>query len=219
MTDQNSAKDETVVANEETVVEEVVSSEEGKGVDMRTTEEKKDDENRAGVKEIAGEIKENENDENDENEEEVGPSFFVESDDRIKVEVNVLWNPKNGRLVYVAKKDDLPDLPEIKTLRHSVEWFDFSLPGYADISSYRQRSSTFRRDANGMVIDRTHFRSFLLIWHLKDWSLRNRRNEKVELKHEKDGSLTDESLTLLNGAVGPMLDVVMTILEREILIS
>jgi len=70
-----------------------------------------------------------------------------------------------------------------------------------------------------MVVDRTQFRSFLLIWHLKSWSLRNRNGEKVELEFDEDGSLAEATLGRLNKALSSMLDVVLTLLERELLIS
>ena len=43
-------------------------------------------------------------------------------------------------------------------------------------------------------MDAIQMRNFLLVWHLKDWSLRGSDGKKVELKTTEEGALDDETI-------------------------
>ena len=176
---------------------------------------------RAGVKEIAvnseamaveGNAQEPEKD--------ALPSFFVRKTDRHKVEVDILSSKRDGRIMSVSRTglglDFSKDFPY---LRHDKAWFEFSLPNYEDMSTYRQRSATFRREAQQVIVDKLNLRNHLMVWHLKDWSLTDDKGQKVPLEHDENGMLTDDSQSKVYALNPTMLDVVMTLFEKDVLLT
>jgi len=147
------------------------------------------------------------------------PSFFIDDSVRHKVEVDILFDKETGKINSISKAGLGVDFGELKYHGHTQEWFEFSIPTYDDIATYRQKSSVFNRLANAMVLDGTQMRNFLLVWHLKDWSLRNGKEEKVELKHDKNGSLAEDSLNMVYKVFPTLIDVVLTIFEREVVLA
>ena len=103
-------------------------------------------------------------------------------------------------------------------LKHDVAWFEFSLPTYEDMSTYRQRSTVWRREAQQSVVDKLQLRNFLLVWHLKDWSLTDAEGRRVALEQEDSGALTDASSARVYAANPTLLDVVLTLFEKDVLL-
>lgn len=148
------------------------------------------------------------------------PSFFIKKSDRHKIEVDILSSKKDGRIMSVSRVGlGLDFKKDFSYLRHDVMWFEFSVPNYEDMSTYRQRSSVWRRDAQQTIIDKLQLRNFLLVWHLKDWSLTDSDGNKVELEIEEKGALTDESVAKVYALNPTMVDVVLTLLEKDILLT
>jgi hypothetical protein len=104
-------------------------------------------------------------------------------------------------------------------LGHTSEWFEFAVPNYDQISTYRQRSSSYRKDAQRTVVDSAQFRSFLVVWHLKDWSLRNADGEKAALSEDKNGTLSQKSIEKVYSIAPAIMDAVLTALERRLMLS
>jgi len=155
----------------------------------------------------------------DEDDGEFIPSFFIEDDDRHNVEVDCLFDKVTKRITACSRKGLPIDFSKYKYLRHSEESFVFSVPDYEDISKYRQRSTVYRRDSGTPVVDGVQLRNHLLIWHLKDWSLRDRDGKKVELKFEESGALSDDSIAQVYKLPNGIVDVVLTVFERDVLLS
>jgi len=145
------------------------------------------------------------------------PMYFMEAEDRHRVEIDILIEAR-GIVKSVSRVGLGIDFSEFDHHHHLVEWMEFSLPGYEEISNYRQRSAIYRSDAGGMVIDKTQFRNFLLVWHLKDWSIRGRDGEKVELEFEDAGRLTKETIEKVYAIHALIIDVAMTAFERDALL-
>ena len=147
------------------------------------------------------------------------PSFFVKKTDRHTVEVDILSSRRDGRIMSVSRTglglDFSRDFPY---LRHDTVTFEFSLPNYEDMSTYRQRSATFRKEAQQVIVDKLHLRNHLLVWHLKDWSITDDKGKKVKLEHEDTGALTDESVAKVYAINPTMLDVVLTLFEKDTLL-
>lgn len=147
------------------------------------------------------------------------PSFFVKKADRHVVEVDILSSKRDGRIMSVSRTglglDFAKDFPY---LTHSKVSFEFSLPNYEDMSTYRQRSATWRKEAQQVIVDKLQMRNFFLVWHLKEWSLTDDKGEKVRLEHEDTGALTDESVAKVYAANPTLLDVVLTLFEKDILL-
>lgn len=145
------------------------------------------------------------------------PSFFVEEDDRIIIELDVLFEKEKGRLVSIARKG-LTKEELFKVLGHSEETFEFSVPNYDQMSNYRERCSSYRRDAGRLLTDPLKLRNYFLVWHLKDWSLRDRHGEKIDLSFNDKGALDKESIKKAYKINPTMMDVVMTLLERDLML-
>jgi len=147
------------------------------------------------------------------------PSFFIEEGDRHRVQVDILYNPTNGQIVSISRSNLGLDFSAFTALKFSSEWFEFSIPSYEDMATYRQRSSSYRRDANKVLVDGIQLRNFLLVWHLKDWSMRDRAGQKVALDFAATGALSDESVKRVYKTLPTLVDVVLTILEKDILLT
>ena len=148
------------------------------------------------------------------------PSFFVDKEERRKIEVDILSSKADGRILSVSWTGLGIDFAAEKTyLRHDVAWLEFTIPSYEDMFSYRQRSAKFHREAGQLLVDKLQLRNFMLVWHLKDWSLIGKDGNKVELKHDDDGSLDEASLKKVYSIHSTILDVVLTRFEKDILLT
>jgi len=147
------------------------------------------------------------------------PSFFVDKAERRKIDVDILSSKDDGRILSVSWTGLGIDFSAEKVyLRHDVVWFDFTIPSYEDMFSYRQRSAKFHKEAGQLLVDKLQLRNFFLVWHLKDWSLTDKDGNKVELKHDDDGSLDSESLKKVYAIHPTMLDIVLTRYEKDLLL-
>jgi hypothetical protein len=102
-------------------------------------------------------------------------------------------------------------------LCHTKIWFDFTIPTYEDMSSYRTRCAVYRREVGQMLVDKLQLRNFILVWHLKDWSLTG-KDGKIDITHDQDGSLNDASVKKAYSLHPTIIDVVLTIFEKDILL-
>lgn len=148
------------------------------------------------------------------------PSFFIKKATRHVVVMDVLSSKIDGRVVSVSKSgmgiNFEKDFPQ---LTHTVLTFEFSIPNYEDMSTYRQRSSIFRREIQQTIVDKLQLRNYLLVWHLKDWNMTDENGKKIELNFDANGSLSDESLSIVYSISPTLMDVVMTCYEKEILLT
>jgi len=144
------------------------------------------------------------------------PSFFVEDEDRIRIELDVLFDKKKGTLVSVSRSG-LMEKAEFKTLGVSTEWLEFHPCGYEQTSRYRQQCSVYRRDAGRTLVDPIAMRNYLVAFHLKDWSMRDRKGKKIELKFDDNGALHDDSLASVYKINTTLLDVALTLFEKDLM--
>jgi hypothetical protein len=148
------------------------------------------------------------------------PSFFVKKDARNTIEVDVLTSGEDGRIVSVSRVGLNIDFDnDFPFMKHTVLKFIFSQPNYEDMSTYRRRSGVYRREAQQVIVDKIELRNHLLIWHLKDWNLTDSDGKKIELKSNENGALSDESEAIVYALSPTLLDVVMTIFEKDSLLS
>jgi hypothetical protein len=152
----------------------------------------------------------------DEPEEAHQPSFFIEDDDLIRVELDILFDKAKGSLVSVSRKG-LLDPKDFEILGYTDEWFDFKPPTYEEMSNYRQRASVFRQDAARQLVDPVALRNYLIVWHLKAWSMKDRNGKIIELTHEDKGALSDESIKAVYKLNPTLLDVVITLFEKDMM--
>jgi len=160
---------------------------------------------------------------NSEVNEEVLPnlSFFVDGADKIKVTVDVLFDKTNGKIVgyFPAGKlnDDLKEFAAMYGV--SNEWFEFTSPGYGDVSAYRQKCSAYDEKNSKIVVNQEVFRQLLLSWHLKDWSLKGKDGKKINLTTTKEGTLDSKSLAFVGKCSDILVNLVMEEFEREAFIN
>jgi len=152
-------------------------------------------------------------------EEGAAPSFFVDREENHRVEVDVLTRKQDGRVVSVARTGIGMDYKLFDKLYHSQEWFEFTMPDYDQMANYRQKSAVYRREAESMMVDKIQLRNYLLVWHLKDWSLRDKDGKKVELEHDEDNSLKEASIERVYAMHTTILDIVLTVFEKDLLLT
>jgi hypothetical protein len=146
------------------------------------------------------------------------PSFFIDEDDTQDIKVDILSDRENGKILSISRAG-LVDMSEFEYLTATEVKFTFSVPTYDDIIKYRQECRTFDRDANKSIVDNVQMRNFYLVWHLKDWTLTDSKGEKVELAHEENGALKDSSIKCVYKMPASVLDVILTLFEKDVLIS
>ena len=148
------------------------------------------------------------------------PSYFIDAKEKHRVEVDILSNKDTGQIVSVSRVGLGINFEEEFPYLHSERaWFDFTTPSYNDMSSYRQRSGVYRQEAQSVIIDKLQLRNFILVWHLKDWSMTDEKGKKIKLTHEKNGALSDESMSKVYELHTTIVDVVLTVLEKDILLA
>lgn len=148
------------------------------------------------------------------------PSFFVKKSARHVVKMDVLTSKEDGRVVSVSRSGlGLNFKEDFSEMVHTELRFEFSIPNYEDMSTYRQRSAVYRREAQQVIVDKLLLRNFLLVWHLKDWNMEDETGKKIELTFDPNGSMTEESLAVVYALSPTLLDVVMTQYEKEILLT
>jgi len=69
-----------------------------------------------------------------------------------------------------------------------------------------------------VLIDRLQMRNHLIVWHLKDWSLTDKDGKKVELTLDEEGALSDGSMEKVYALHTTVVDVAISILEKDLLL-
>lgn len=147
------------------------------------------------------------------------PKFFIKSDDRVKVELVVLFNKRSGEIVNIALKEFRIDLSKLNFLGGTEEWFEFTRPSYDDVSSYRQKSMVFDKSLGKMLVDPVRMRNFLIIFHLKSWSLRDDSGQPIVLGFNEHGGIDDASVKFVDSIHPTILDIALSKFETEILLQ
>ena len=173
----------------------------------------------AGVKEFASNpeaIAEEMESEVDDIEKDALPSFFVQpNEEKIRIGVDIIYSKKNGKILNIVRSNSNMDFSKFKVLGYTQEWAEFTQPTYDEIATYRQKSFVFDESADRMVLDVVKMRNCFIIWHLKDWSLRDVNGNKVELEHSNNGSLNVESIKKIYNVFPTLLDVFLTLFEKD----
>lgn len=154
--------------------------------------------------------------------EEALPSFFIDPVERHRINIDITFETKSGKLLTITQA--IPgglNLKGVTGVRISNEWFEFTQPTYDDISLYRQRCSNYNDKIDRVVVDGIAMRRFFIAWHLKDWSLKDKHGKKMELKHRggADSSLDDESLQKVFTVFPAIMDVALTLFEKSLMLT
>ena len=141
------------------------------------------------------------------------PAMLLPVDGVVRINTDVFSDPETGKVVAVFKKGDFDSGAFRDVLTLSEEWFEFTIPTFEQMSSYRQRSSNNPQ----RTPDRNFIRNLLIIYHLSAWSIKDNK-VPVPVEKEVDDSLSKDTVRYVNRIPVVVWDVVLTSLEREILI-
>ena len=218
--EQVQEKELEAISNEEIEFEDDVEMETLEEIQEEVQEEKKEvkEKKEAFYNEEAIQIEKNKSGEEVDEEAFVAPSFFIEEDETQDVEVDILSNKTTGKIVSISRAG-LVDLTEFDFLHLTTEKFTFTIPNYDEMVRYRQQCTEFNREANKNIINNTQMRSYYLVWHLRDWTLKDKKGKKVELEHEETGAMSDDSIRKVYSMPASMLDVILTIFEKDVLVN
>lgn len=147
----------------------------------------------------------------------VAPSFFMDDGQTVKIDLDIWSDPDTGRILSVTKRGEIDSEAMEKYVLKTEHWFEFSVPNFDDVCIYRQKSSRYL--GKEQVTDINLFRNFILLGHLQGWSLSDKNGNPVEVKREKDGSLSLETVGWINKLHTVVWDIVFTLFERQTLIG
>ena len=148
------------------------------------------------------------------------PLFFIGSEDRTTIEVDVLTHPETGRVMSVTKTGYGIDFENgFSFFVHTVLKFTFSIPNYIQISEYRRRSTSLDPDTQTPIIDHVKMREFFLINHLKEWNLTDENGDELPITFDDNGLISDSSLIVAHSLSPAIMDVVFTIFERDVILT
>lgn len=148
------------------------------------------------------------------------PKFFVKPDKTLRIEVDILSDPDDGQIHLIVQKNEALkalNIDKLGNFVHTSHWFEFSVPNYAQMSEYRERCSVLG-NADKFVVDNIRLRQFILLRHLREWSLTDDDGNIMPLAKNADGSLTLESENSIMSLPNSLIDVVMNAFEKDAMI-
>lgn len=145
------------------------------------------------------------------------PSLFV-NEKKIKVGVDILFDPSDGKplMMIGGAKNDSEN--ELKFLKRTREWMEFTHPTYDDMTFYRENSMSFDKNTNQFLSDPVKMRIHYLKYHLKDWSLRDNEGKKIELKFDND-RLDEGSINVIGKLSPSLVDIFLSEFEKEAMLG
>lgn len=148
----------------------------------------------------------------------INPFLFINSEKLIDVNIIVFYDD-DGNIVSVLN-EDLSDVKNtINVLKYVDITFKFLPINYDKINKYRQRSTDYDRNDGTPKINNYKLRDFLLVYHLKDWDIKDEAGNIIKLSFDVNGALSDESVEKVYKLHPSIIDVVMTTYERKMLIG
>ena len=147
------------------------------------------------------------------------PVFFVKPEKRIRVEIDILFDKKTGDILNMSRAGFGINFDKFTALGHTREWAEFTQPTYDDLATYRQKSAAYNPTALRTLVDAVRLRNCFIVWHLKAWSLRDDEGKPVEFAFNPNGSMDDESIINVYNVYPPLIDVFLTLFEKEALLA
>jgi hypothetical protein len=148
----------------------------------------------------------------------VMPNLFIEPERRIRVNIEVLFDPTDGKVLMVAAVPEGRTKNELKYLKRATEWLEFSHPNYDDMVGYRENSMSYDKNTQQFLTDPVKLRLCFIRYHLVGWSLRDKDGEEIEVG--RDGvSLTPDTLAKVGSIMPAIIDIALTEFEKETLLG
>jgi len=146
----------------------------------------------------------------------VKPKFFLDSKERIECVVNGFYDKETGKIVFAIPGEIKEPNSRFNVVRHV---FYFTRTPYDRLNSYRSQSVVFNASDRTNSINLLKLREYFWIFHLEDWNFEDENGNKIELKKDPNGSLSDETMELLYRLPANILDAAIGLYEREINIA
>lgn len=141
--------------------------------------------------------------------------IFVK-EEKVEVTLHVISETENGGIRSISTTSYSDEVLKASKFQQDSLSFVFSVPNYEDMNKYRQLSMYYDSLAGQAVINPLRLRELLLMYHLKDWSLKNEEDEPIVLGFDPDGSLDRKTLSILKETNHQVIDVLMTNYELKI---
>lgn len=146
------------------------------------------------------------------------PSYFITSESKKKVNINIICSPISGAILSIIPETFNIDYSKFPNLDVYKIWFEFTIPTYEQISNYRLNSGFYNPAAQRIVVDSNKMRLFFLKNHLKNWNLTDENGEEIKLNFDAIGCLNDESLDVVCNVFPTLIDIVLTYYEKNYLL-
>jgi len=146
------------------------------------------------------------------------PKFFVTNEEKINVEIDVLFDKDDGNILSIYAESEVQEARLSELLGFQKLRFVFTKPSYDKINRYRTRCSEYNTETKTMMVNQLRMRDFFIIYHLKEWNVEDNEGNKIELKFDPNGALSDASLSNVYNLHPSILDVVLNKYESLLLL-
>jgi hypothetical protein len=146
----------------------------------------------------------------------VKPSLFIDNQD-IVVKVAILFSNTTGEIISIFGGDIPEDLDDLAKDKIGLEElvFNFSKVSYAQMKSYKKTCARYDYKVQQEIVDRLRLRDCYVYWHLKDWNLKDEKGEKIPIKFQENGVLSDESSNKFFSLSPAIVDTVLNEYESK----
>lgn len=145
----------------------------------------------------------------------VRPKIFFAQDEKIECVVTGYYSKETGMLEFCLPEKQ-EETEHFTTFEHK---FIFSRVPYDALNRYREQSVVYNPETKTNSVNILKLRDYLWVFHLVDWNYSDEDEKKIELKHDPNGTLSDESLDLLYQIPASVLDTAIGMFERKINIA
>ena len=147
----------------------------------------------------------------------INPFLFLKPDELTEIKVMVVYDD-TGKIESVLGDDFFYLKESLDVLKYSEFTFKFSSVNYEKINKYRQRCIEVDRTKNTQTVNNYKMRDFLIVYHLRSWDIKDENGNDVELKFDANNALADESIDKVYSLHPSIIDIVMTGLEKKLLL-
>lgn len=144
------------------------------------------------------------------------PKFFMGKEEKIECVVTGYYNKESGMLEFCVPGENQSEVEKFNVVKHV---FSFKRVPYDRLNNYRSQSMVYNPSDQSNSVNLLKLREYLWLFHLTDWNYTDEEGNKIELKHDPNGALADESLDLLYQIPASILDTAMGLFERRINIA
>lgn len=153
----------------------------------------------------------------------IAPRVFIKASDRIVIDVACYYNNLDGEFAFVipvefgSEIDNIDASGDLWTVVPMA--FEFTRVTYDKLNRYRSSSMVYNSEDQNNTINLIKLHDFFLVYHLVDWDLTDEDGQKIKLKFDTNGALSDESLSLVYSLSPMILDLVFTLYKKKMNIS